>query len=107
MPFALRVGTGEGALLVAEELALEQILRDGVAIDGDKRSVGLRAPAVESLRHHFLAGAVFAEDQDGRAGRSHLANEGEDGLHLWAAAQHVLEDLNPLALLHGAVFLLE
>ena len=29
---------GEGALHVAEELALEQVLRDGAAVDGDERA---------------------------------------------------------------------
>ena len=67
----------------------------------------LRAPAVERLRHHLLAGAAFAENQDRRAGRRHLADEREDGLHRRAGAQHVLEDLGPLALLQRAVFLLE
>ena len=32
----------------------------------------LRAPAMERLRHHFLAGAAFAENQDRRVGRRHL-----------------------------------
>src|SRR5262245_65293230 len=101
------MSTGERAFFMAEELAFEQVLGDGVAVDGDERAVLLRAPAVERLRHHFLAGAAFSENQDWRRGRSHLANEREDGLHLWTGAQHFLEDLNPLALLHGAVFLLE
>ena len=41
VPFALRVGTRERAFLVAEEFALEQVLRDRVAVDGDERSAGL------------------------------------------------------------------
>ena len=73
----------------------------------NERAVLLRAAAVERLRHHFLAGAAFAENQHRRGGRSHLANEVEDGLHLWTRAQHVLEGLGRRALLHGAVFLLE
>ena len=67
----------------------------------------LRAAAVERLRHHLLAGAAFAENQHRRGGRRHLANEGEDRLHRRAGAQHVLEDLGRLPLLHGAIFLLE
>src|SRR5262249_26145975 len=31
-------GTGEGALLMAEQFALEQRVRDGRAVDGDERS---------------------------------------------------------------------
>ena len=62
---------------------------------------------MERLRHHLLAGAAFAENQHRRGGRRHLADEGEDGLHRRARAQHVLEHLGPLPLLHGAIFLLE
>ena len=38
MPFALRVCAREGALLVAEKFALQQVLRDRVAVDGDERA---------------------------------------------------------------------
>ena len=37
--FALRVRAGEGAFLVAEEFALQQVLRNGIAVDGDERAV--------------------------------------------------------------------
>jgi hypothetical protein len=36
----LPVGPGEGALLVAEQLALEERLGDGGAVDGEERLVG-------------------------------------------------------------------
>src|ERR1019366_1987161 len=55
VPLALGVSTREGALFVAEQFALEQVLRDRVAVDGDERAAGLRAPAMEGLRYHFLA----------------------------------------------------
>ncbi len=42
--FFVLVGRGEGAFLVAEELALEQVLRDGAAVDGDERFVSCEVP---------------------------------------------------------------
>src|SRR5208283_1756620 len=107
MPFAQRVSTRERAFLVAEEFALEQVLRDRVAVDGDERAALLRAQPVESLRHHFFAGAAFSQNQHRGAGGGHLADEVEDRLHLWTCAEHVLEGVDPRAVLERAVFLLE
>jgi hypothetical protein len=38
VPYALRVSARERALLVTKEFALEQVLRDRVAVDGDERA---------------------------------------------------------------------
>ena len=57
-------GAGEGALLVAEEDAFDEIVGDGAAIDGDE---GLRAPvagALDGAGDQLLADARFALDQD-------------------------------------------
>ena len=42
VPLALRVSTSERAFFVTEELALQQVLRDRVAVDGDERAAVLR-----------------------------------------------------------------
>src|SRR5262249_366450 len=78
---ALYVRAGERPLLVGEQLAFEQVLRDGVAVDRDERTLVLRAAGVERPRDHFLAGAAFAQDQDRRGRARHLTDEGKDGLH--------------------------
>src|SRR5262249_44500044 len=49
VPFTLRVRTCERAFFVAEELALEQVFRDGVAVDGCKRAAILCAPPMDRL----------------------------------------------------------
>src|SRR5439155_1256823 len=59
----LLMRAGEGALLVAEELALEELLGKRYAIDGDERPCGPRAPRMNRARQHFLAGAALAEQQ--------------------------------------------
>ncbi len=62
-------GSCKSALLVAEELAFDQVLRDRGAIDLDIGFVAPRAVAVEFPRDHLFAGSAFARDQDGGIGR--------------------------------------
>ena len=59
---AAAVGPGEGALLVAEQLALQQGLRDGGAVDGQERPGGAAAVLVEGAGDQFLARAALAGD---------------------------------------------
>ena len=59
------VGAGEGALLVAEQLALQQVLGDGGAVDGQERRLGPQAVLVDGAGDQLLAGAALAGDQDG------------------------------------------
>ena len=54
------VRAGEGALLVTEDLALEQRLRNRRAVDGDERERRPRAQLVDRLRDELLAGARLA-----------------------------------------------
>src|SRR5438132_886323 len=68
-------GPGEGAALVAEELALEKPRRDGRAIDLDEGPLPAAASVVDGARDRFLPRAGLAEDEHGRVGRC-------DGLHL-------------------------
>src|ERR1700756_609887 len=55
-----RLGTGKCALLVAEQLALDQVVGDRSTIDRDKRLIGARRNLVDKLRGHFLADAALA-----------------------------------------------
>ena len=67
-----RGGAGEGALLVAEQLALEQRLAERRAVDRDERARRARAPVVDGARRDLLAGAALAEQQHGRVGARDL-----------------------------------
>ena len=69
---------GEGALLVAEQLALDEGRRQGRAVDLDEGPVPARAPVVDGVGQQLLAGARLAEEQH-RAGRGrHLGDLRED-----------------------------
>ena len=59
---------GERAALVAEQLRLEQLLRQRGAVQRDERSLASRRHAVDEPRDHFLARAGLAGHQHGRIG---------------------------------------
>ena len=80
------LGAGEGAALVAEQLALQQRLGNGGAVDGDERLVGAVAVLVEGAGDEFLAGAGLAADQHRDRGGGHPADFLVDVLHGAAAA---------------------
>ena len=63
---------GERALLVAEQLALEQVLGNRGAVDRDEALAAPRRQVVQRAREQLLAGAAFAQQQDGRAGARDL-----------------------------------
>ena len=56
----LRDGAGEGAFLVAEQLALDQPCGDGRAVELDEGPVAAGAQLVEGAGDEFLAGAGLA-----------------------------------------------
>ena len=62
-PLALLDRRGEGPAFVAEELAFDQLGRDGRAVHLDERRPGPRALRVEPPRHELLARAVLSGDQ--------------------------------------------
>ena len=74
-------GAGEGAGLVAEQLAFHHRLGQRAGVDGHERAVAARGKVVQRARHHFLAGAGFAEDQ-------HVGGGGRQGSDLLAQALH-------------------
>jgi hypothetical protein len=82
----LRRGTGEGALRVSKELALQQVLRNGATVDGDERLLGARAVGMDVPSDQFLAGATLARNEDGRRVPCNLTSNGQDLLHRCAAS---------------------
>ena len=65
-PFHRR-GSGEGPALVSEQLALDQRLRNGGAVDRHERMAMARALLMYRARHQLLAGAVLSRDQQAAA----------------------------------------
>src|SRR6266852_7864664 len=65
----LRYGSGERALLVAKELAFQQIQWNGSAIQPYEKTSDARADVVDRMGDELLAGTCFTLDQHSRAGR--------------------------------------
>jgi hypothetical protein len=68
---AVADGAGERALDVPEQLALEQLARDGAEADGEEGAVAVSTVRVEGARHHLLARAALTRDQHRRLRASH------------------------------------
>ena len=65
------MGAGEAALDVAEQLAFDQLLGDGRAVDLHERRGRARAGGVNGVRHQLLARPALAVDQHAPVGGGH------------------------------------
>ena len=65
-PDAVAMRARERASDVAEELALEELVRNRSAVDLHQRAVAARAARVDHVRHELLADAGFAFDEHAR-----------------------------------------
>jgi hypothetical protein len=86
-----RIGAGEGALLVAEELRLQDGLGQRCHVDRVERPIPSRAARVQGAGHEFLARATLAIDQHRRVRGGDLLHDAEHGLHRAVRADHVLD----------------
>ena len=68
------VRAGKGAPRVAEEFALEQVFRNGGAIDWNKRAIRPETKIVNRPCHKLLAGAAFTSKEDGYIGGCYPLN---------------------------------
>ena len=85
-PVLLADRAREGAALVAEELALEDRLGDGGAVDGDERPARARRPLVDVAREELLARAALAEDEHRRLTGRGLGRDVDDAAERRRAA---------------------
>ena len=65
-------GAGEGPLLVAEQLALQQVFRHGGAVDGHEGPAGAGGGVVHRVGEQLLASARLADEEHGQGGETHL-----------------------------------
>jgi hypothetical protein len=75
---AMGVGPGEGPLAVAEQLALDEVLRERSAVDRDEGVPRASALVVEVAGDEFLAGAGLAENHDRGVGRGDGLDQSAD-----------------------------
>ncbi len=99
------IGAGEGALDVAEQLALDQGRNQRAAVHRNKRLVAVRPGVVNRARHQLLAGAALAQDQHRMRAVRRLGDDAVKLLHLRRAADDRAEAFLGLDLLaQDAVF---
>src|SRR5207247_10793736 len=89
------IGSGERALLVAEQLGLDQRVRERGRIDGHERLVTARALPMNGAGDQLLAGAALAGDDDGGGRPRHLRDETVELLHLGVLADQLVEVVLP------------
>ena len=71
---------------MAEQLAFEEVFRDGGAVDGHEGLLVATAVVVDGAGDDLLAGAAFPRDEHGGVGVGDLPDELEHGLHGIGAA---------------------
>jgi hypothetical protein len=91
-------GIREGPGLEAEQLSLQQRLRDGRTIDLNEQARGTRAAVVDDPRYQPFSGAGFPLQQDGGdRGMPHGVEAGQvpdlgaQGLERWGLAHETVE----------------
>ena len=94
---------GERALLVAEQNALDQIFRNGAAVDSDEGFASAFAFALDGARDQLFADATFAFDEDGNVGSRSAFAEADDAGHRVAAHHQVVEGQRAVNLLFDAI----
>ncbi len=94
MPFFLPRRAGEGAFLVAEQLALQQGLSDGGAVDGHERPVRAGTVAMDGMRHQLFSRPTFSLNEDSGIGGRDPANEVEYLTHGGTAADHIVFEID-------------
>ena len=72
------MGPREGALLVTEQLGLEQVAGQGSAVDLEERLVPAVRDVVDGAGHHLLAGTALTLQEDGGVG---VGGPPDDVLH--------------------------
>ena len=59
------MGSGEGAFLMAKQLAFQEIFRNGPAINGNKRALLPQAVSMNGAGDQALSSAALSGDENG------------------------------------------
>src|SRR5258705_7909151 len=90
-PDLLRDGSGEGALLMTEQLAFQKIQRNGRAIQLDKGTPAALTCIVNGMSNEFFSRAGFPLDEDSRVCGGNLLYLVENRLERSAIADNPIE----------------
>ena len=90
-PVLARERAREGAFLVAEQLAVDDVGRDRLAVEREQRPLGAQAGGMDRAGEGFLAGARLADDEDRQAVASGLGGDRQRGAEFGRRADQLLE----------------
>ena len=76
---------------MTEQLAVDDICRNCLAVDSDQRALGAQARGVDGVGEGFLAGAGLADDQDRQAIARGLGGDRQSGSEIGRGADQLLE----------------
>ena len=88
---ALGEGARKGARHMAEQLAVDDVGRDRLAVDLDQRPAGAQAGVMDGAGEGFLAAAGFADDQDRQAVARRLGGDRQRGTKIGRGADQLVE----------------
>ena len=94
-------GAGEGASLEPEQLRLEQLGREGRAVDLDEGAVPAGRRGVDGARDELLAGSALAADEHRHVGVGDASDEVVHFPHLLARAEQLAGDARRTAFRFG------
>ncbi|MPM39907.1 hypothetical protein SDC9_86543 [bioreactor metagenome] len=80
---------GKRALFIAEQLAFQQVFRNGPAVDRHQRMVPAHTAGVNLLGHLLLARAGLSQNQHGGVKPAHPLRQRKDLLRLLADGHHL------------------
>ncbi len=86
-------GAGERALLVAEQLGLEDLTGQRATVQRDERAVGARGSLVDGARDELFARTALAQHEHRGVGRRHALDDAQHFLHPRAAREDAAERL--------------
>src|SRR3972149_5307879 len=78
------MGPSKSPALVAEKLALQQLLRESQAVNGDEGLRAPGAPVTNGAGEELLAGSAFAQEQNGGVARCGLLGHIDGLIHAGA-----------------------
>src|SRR6266404_4857210 len=85
------VSAGESSLHVTEQFRLQQSLWERTAVNGDEGSLGPNAILMNGAGHQFFAGPALSGDENAARLRSNGLNHVEDGAHVRALPDDVVQ----------------
>ena len=88
--FTFADGTGKGALLMSEELAVNSPFRDGATVDGKILLAATGRTVVDNTWYNLLAHTAFADNQYRQIRRCHLQGDIQSMVQSIAVAYDVI-----------------